>query len=221
MRTNTINKVKFSSKDKEFDKWLDDHTATVRANINGIIVIIDAASNTKDTYLNTDLVYLGTGTYYSIKGTKQNDKELTHFWKKHDILDDIYAKIYPIEFVSTYRDIISIFTDQFIPHFNIDNTIYYIYIMENTGNAFANIYWYKDDTTNVYLSCLSVDKDERNKGVGSKLQKLREDIGRIVGAKYSNLLVEKESWMYNWYIRRGYKDTDIKEDTRVWMKKKL
>ena len=90
------------------------------------------------------------------------------------------------------------------------------------GVAEASVYWYLDDTSTVYLSNLFVNPQLRNKGIGEKLQLIREQIGKDLNAKTSCLWVKKESWMFGWYLRRGY--SELKTHARkgfVWMSKPL
>ena len=98
-----------------------------------------------------------------------------------------------------------------------------ILIMEKKGKAFGRIYWYHDDNTTVYLDWLNVDPKFRSMGIGTELQKIREEIGRCLGAKFSCLWVEKGTWMHYWYYRSGYMDwKDHKiEQNAIWMRKLL
>jgi len=112
---------------------------------------------------------------------------------------------------------------QFISHSTKEDWGESILIMEKEGKAFGRIYWYNDDDTTVYLDWLSVDKDARKGGLGTILQKIREDIGKELGAKFACLWVKKDSWMHDWYERRGYKDyMNYKEDKNyIWMQKTI
>ena len=90
------------------------------------------------------------------------------------------------------------------------------------GVAEASVYWYLDDSSTIYLSNLLVNPDYRNKGIGDKLQEIREQIGKDLNANTSCLWVKKESWMFQWYQRRGY--SELKPHARkgfVWMTKPL
>ncbi|MGV8135900.1 MAG: GNAT family N-acetyltransferase [Mangrovibacterium sp.] len=110
----------------------------------------------------------------------------------------------------------------FIAHFSSETWGSSILIMEKSGNAFARVYWYYDDTDTIYLDMLSVSEKCRKQGVGTKLQEVREKIGVDLGAKTACLLVKKLSWMYYWYQRRGYFDFKDHEDKEwIWMKKPL
>lgn len=112
---------------------------------------------------------------------------------------------------------------RFIIHFISDSWGESILLMESNGKAFARIYWYNDDKTSVYLDWLSVNPEIRRKGIGTELQKLRERIGLELGATTSFLWVIKDSWMHDWYLRRGYvdyKDHNNEQNT-IWMRKSL
>jgi GNAT superfamily N-acetyltransferase len=95
--------------------------------------------------------------------------------------------------------------------------------MEKTGKAFARLYQYNDDTTTVCLDYLSVDFEIRRKGIGTELQEIREKIGRSLGADTACLWCRKDTWMHDWYKRRGYEDWKDNEDEEnaIWMKKSL
>lgn len=115
----------------------------------------------------------------------------------------------------------NIFTSRFIVHMDDNDTNTALNIMEWRGTSFARIYWFKDDDTNVYLEYLSVDNNFRGNGIGTELQKIREKIGKLIGAKFTKLWVKDGAWMHDWYLRRGYKDTKDKDEYGIWMKKKL
>lgn len=111
----------------------------------------------------------------------------------------------------------------FITHYKTDTWGSSILIMEKRGKAFARLYWYHDDNTTVYLDGLSVDSKSQRQGIGTELQKIRESIGRSMGATISCLWVRKNTWMHAWYKRRGYTDwmNNENEKNTVWMKKPL
>jgi len=96
-------------------------------------------------------------------------------------------------------------------------------IMEASGAAFARVYWYSDDTSTVYLDSLHVDDKARRQGIGTDLQIMREEIGINSGAVKCFLWVKKDTWMLEWYKRRGYvyyseHETEV---NCVWMIKYL
>jgi GNAT superfamily N-acetyltransferase len=112
---------------------------------------------------------------------------------------------------------------KFTSHCKAEPWGYSILLMEKRGKAFGRIYWYNDDTTTVYLDGLSVDAEFRRKGIGTELQEIREGIGRNLGATISCLWVRKNTWMHDWYKRRGYADcgNNENEENAVWMHKSL
>lgn len=112
---------------------------------------------------------------------------------------------------------------RFITHSTTTSWGTVTYIMEEHGRAFARMYQYKEDSATIYLDSLSVGKSIRKQGVGTKLQEIREGIGKKMGAKDSFLWVLKDSWMHDWYKRRGYEDyNEYEEDANyIWMRKGL
>lgn len=113
--------------------------------------------------------------------------------------------------------------ERFIFHLRNDSWGTTIYIMEMRGRAYARVYWMYDEIKVIYLEGLSVNESIRRKGIGKLLQEIREDIGRIIGANTAYLWVKKDSWMHEWYIRRGYVDYKnyIDDSDSIWMKKLL
>ena len=110
----------------------------------------------------------------------------------------------------------------FIEHVNNESWGVSIFIMEKNGNAMAHCYYYNDCQKVIYLDTLNVSEEYRRQGLGTKLQEIREDIGRSVEAKKSMLFVDKNSWMHEWYKRRGYIDEEKCENPDfIWMEKKL
>lgn len=90
------------------------------------------------------------------------------------------------------------------------------------GVAEASVYWYLDDSSTVYLSNLVVYPQFRNKGIGKKLQVIREQIGKDLNANTSCLWVKNKTWMHEWYKKRGYSDLkDHEQKGFVWMSKSL
>lgn len=112
---------------------------------------------------------------------------------------------------------------RYIFHFTNEEWVHEVLIMEKNGHAFARVYWYHDDNESIYLDWLTVNEEHRKNGIGRELQEIREKIGMISGAEFSYLCVRKETWMHNWYLRRGY--VDFKDDEEnaalIWMKKSL
>lgn len=130
------------------------------------------------------------------------------------IIRNMYRNIRNLYFIETHR---------FISHFKVESWGYSVLIMEKRGRAFGRLYWYNDDSTTVYLEGLSVNQEIRRLGIGRELQEIRENIGIGFGATTSCLLVKKDSWMHDWYNRRGYENfqTNENEENSIWMKKSL
>jgi predicted GNAT family N-acyltransferase len=91
-------------------------------------------------------------------------------------------------------------------------------VMEKNGKAFARTYWFNDDNKTIYFDWLSVEESERGNGIATELLN-----AHIETAKKNNvnscLYVEKNSWMYDWYSRKGYIET-TKHETEInaiWM----
>lgn len=88
------------------------------------------------------------------------------------------------------------------------------------------LYIYKDDPQVLYIANLFVDVNMRDKGIGSQLLSLIEDIADQMNIKKLVLFVEKNTWMQKWYNRLGYKKlkTFLSEpplENAIWMKKEL
>ena len=56
-----------------------------------------------------------------------------------------------------------------------------------------------------FITSLSVHKSKRNKGYGSTLLKEAERYALERGMKKVALRADKNNWVYDWYIRNGYK----------------
>ena len=116
-------------------------------------------------------------------------------------------------------------------HINKTNEALSIHIMGMSGKSYCRVYQYNDDKAVIYLDSLSVNFDERQKGIWKQLQELREEIGRNLGARIVCLEVKKDSWMFEWYERRGYvvsknfdfqfSEDEIENHENVWMEKSL
>lgn len=116
--------------------------------------------------------------------------------------------------------------NEYISHYSTTSWGSSVSIMERGGKAFAHMYWYNDDKTIVYLDKLSVDKDARKLGIGTNLQEIREKVAKDMGAITVCLWMiwaRENSWIHDWYIRRGYKDwkDHESEENAVWMRKSL
>ena len=108
----------------------------------------------------------------------------------------------------------------YIKHYRNEDWGSTILYMEENGRASASLYWYDDDKTTMYLSELSVSPVYRNEGVGTELQVLREETCKLLGGKRTRLMVKKDTWMYDWYKRRGYEEFEDNVDF-IWLQKEL
>lgn len=95
-----------------------------------------------------------------------------------------------------------------------------INIIEINGNSSSSIYLYYDDWSTCYLANLLVDMNHRNKGIGLKMIETQEKVAKLCKIKNLTLMVEKDSWIHDWYERLGY--TDVKTDqNNIWMTKSI
>lgn len=109
-----------------------------------------------------------------------------------------------------------------IKHYSQEHYGNVIGFMEITGVAYARAYTFNEDTKTFYLDSLSVDEKHRRLGYGTKLQKIREQIAKEKGYKYTMLWVVKGTWMRKWYKKRGYKYyKPYKEENAIWLRKVL
>jgi hypothetical protein len=123
---------------------------------------------------------------------------------------------------SVIQEAIRFIPGGFIHHYQKSDWGGNLVIIEQTGAAIARVYWFDDRKHFVYLDWLSVSETHRNKGMGTNLQIIREDIGRVFCATHSWLWVKNDTWMIYWYKRRGYVYTGpFEKEDAIWMKKAL
>lgn len=101
----------------------------------------------------------------------------------------------------------------------VDNGTFW-YFMGGYGGCFAQMSHSKR-CQYVVLSNLFVEESLRNKGIALKLQEEREILARSLNKKWAYLWVKKDSWMMEWYKRRGYVFYRKKDETQIWMRKRL
>ena len=82
---------------------------------------------------------------------------------------------------------------------------------------------YENDPSTCILTHLLVDEDHRQRGYGTKALEQAEIIAKDLGCDVVQLMVETDSWMHDWYLRRGYEFLEFDEDDAVctWLCKKL
>ena len=97
-----------------------------------------------------------------------------------------------------------------------------IYYYKNTKCSFA-LYMYDDDKKSLYLSNVSVSDTERGKGIGNEILEFvyNQANKRDVDSLY--LFVLENSWMHEWYKRKGFVDcvgrTKLPDDKKESVKK--
>ena len=94
-----------------------------------------------------------------------------------------------------------------------------VLVMEKNGKAFARTYWFKDDTGTIYFDWLSVDESERGNGIATELLNVHIEVAKLFKIE-TMLFVKKDTWIHEWYSRKGYKyykDYE-KESNAIWMR---
>lgn len=93
------------------------------------------------------------------------------------------------------------------------------YIVLNAGVVRCDI---ETQTPNVcFLSNLTVDKESRNNGIGTKLIQEAEKYARYMNCNTISLLVLHNSWMKDWYVRLGYVPNIMWDNEHVLMNKNI
>lgn len=93
--------------------------------------------------------------------------------------------------------------------------IIYYYYGENFRFA---LYLYDDDKDTIYLANLDVYKNSQHQGIGNKV--LNFAIEESIRFKVKSILLKclKTSWVYEWYLRHGFKYHSLDKDSRyVWL----
>lgn len=84
-------------------------------------------------------------------------------------------------------------------------------------NRFS-FYSYKDEPNVIYLSELYVNKEHRNKGIGTKILEIADKVAASMGCNFIRLKTEIGSYAEGLYRRNGYYAIKI-EDNQVWLEK--
>lgn len=68
-----------------------------------------------------------------------------------------------------------------------------------------------------YIFRLWVDEKQRNQGIANALLNTAEEIVRRNGidAVYLNHYKKAPRWIYDWYVRRGYKEVECSNDEQL------
>lgn len=93
-----------------------------------------------------------------------------------------------------------------------------VLVMEKIGRAFARTYWFNDDNSTIYFDWLSVNETERGNGIATELLNNHLQVAKELKAE-TMLWVKKDTWMHEWYKRKGYKDYKPyeKEGNAMWL----
>ena len=99
----------------------------------------------------------------------------------------------------------------------------YFYFMGQNGECFFKIYEYSNDSTFCVFSELSVSNKFRKKGIGDFALSFAVDLANSMNCDFIYLWVDKDSWMFDWYKRRGFVEIEEFKDipNNVWMRKHL
>lgn len=91
--------------------------------------------------------------------------------------------------------------------------------MSIDGYVVGRVYTVKEQTDTAYIEGLHVSEKERQKHYGSTMIKALINKCRSLGAKKCTLWCDKNSWVYYWYQRLGFKYDGDKtdQDGYVWM----
>lgn len=97
------------------------------------------------------------------------------------------------------------------------------FMMHKNGYAVAKFHIDSSAPNIGVLQDMYVSETHRSKGFGTIMQELREDYAKEMGCDKTALCVQKNSWMVDWYKRRGYYKfaSDEKAPDLIWMVKHL
>lgn len=117
----------------------------------------------------------------------------------------------------------AIIPPDFIWLLETDGEVSTLLLMQKEGKAFARLYQWLDTPDEVYLNWLTVIESARKQGLGTRLQEIREEVGKAIHAQVANLNVLENSWMHFWYKRRGYVEIlDLRDNENyIWLYKRL
>lgn len=95
-----------------------------------------------------------------------------------------------------------------------------LYIFQKDGKGLVRLEE-EDDVAGVFwIMELSVSKEDREDGLGTKLMGIAEDIAVYAGGTKLRLWVVEDSWMRDWYERLGFEDDgEEPQDGKITMTK--
>ena len=97
----------------------------------------------------------------------------------------------------------SLLKDKFICHLSKEDWGFSIMVMEKEGKAFARTYFLNDDKDSIYFDWLNVDENYRKVGLATELLNTHIKVSDYFKLE-SMLWVEKNTWIEDWYMRKGY-----------------
>ena len=102
-------------------------------------------------------------------------------------------------------------------HYNESVSMQTITMMESCGHAMVGLTHTIDNNCTIIHS-LSVDQDQRKRGIGKYLiricEKLSKDVFKVKAVK---LYVEANTWQYMWYVRLGFKPEETIDEKSVFV----
>jgi GNAT superfamily N-acetyltransferase len=86
-----------------------------------------------------------------------------------------------------------------------------------------SLHWYADDPESIVLTCLEVDRDDRQRGIGTKIMQYAEEFAKEKGFKMIFLKlwsIKRDTWLHHWYMKQGYvfHEDDVFD---FWMRKDI
>lgn len=111
----------------------------------------------------------------------------------------------------------------YISHFKENEIGTQLYFIEEGGRAMVRLYEYYEEPDIIFIDSLSTEKNFRNLGLATELLDICEYIASCQNANKTVLWVKKDSWMHDWYKRRGYIDTAdcTIEENSIWMEREV
>lgn len=82
------------------------------------------------------------------------------------------------------------------------------------GTATISVSITNDEPEQAYISALSVYEPVRNEGRGRAMMLNAMEVARLKGCKYAYLMADKDSFVFEWYKRLGFKYYGHKQDEK-------
>lgn len=152
------------------------------------------------------------------------DKEIKRWYDRDNSLmmafDQFKKMIY--HFVNYSRDVHDNITDVDVKEETTDFGKTW-HVNSPDGSFRFALYMYDDDPKTAYLSNVFVDEKMRGNGIGNTILDKADEMARKIGAETLCLKVKRDSFVHQWYRRKGYVDFQPDNDDKdhIWMKKKL